>query len=89
MSQYQRSAWYGIFALPRFDKVCEGKYGTKENAETAHNHVGNPQEWVLATHNGASGDEDRLGSAVLIGRKAWMVRLVMIQHESGLYTYDP
>jgi hypothetical protein len=39
---------------------------TKQNAETAHDNVRNAEEGVLAAHDGARGDEDRLGAAVCL-----------------------
>ena len=40
------------------------KNGAKENAEATNGNVGNSKEGILAAHDGAGGDEDRLGALV-------------------------
>lgn len=44
----------------------ESENSAEQNAETTNDHIRNAQERVLAPHNGASGDENGLGPAVLL-----------------------
>lgn len=50
--------------LPWLDEMGCGKERTQEDADTADNDIGNAQERVPATHDSASGDEDRFRAVV-------------------------
>jgi hypothetical protein len=43
-----------------------GEDGTKQDAEATHDNVGDAEEGVPATHDGAGGDQDRFGPTVLL-----------------------
>lgn len=44
--------------VPRLNQMCDSEKSTENDANTTHDHVGNPHEGVLASHNGPCGDQD-------------------------------
>jgi hypothetical protein len=46
------------------------EHGTKQDAEPANNNVRDAQERILATHNGARGDQNGFCATVCLYRKA-------------------
>jgi hypothetical protein len=46
------------------------EHGTEQDAKTTDHEVRDAQERVLATHNGARGDQDGLSATVCHDRKA-------------------
>jgi len=59
-----------VAEFSRLDEMSCKEHGTKQDAESADNNVRDAQERILATHNGARGDQNGFGATVCLYWKA-------------------